>query len=363
MRLNFIATSLLLPTSILSIVLPDPEVFLNIQIQDAASAKPSRPHNLHPTTHRGKDDTPLPVVIWHGLGDSADADGLKEVATLIDDIHPGTYVHIISLGKTAGSADRSSTFFGNVTEQIEQVCAQLAADPILSTAPAIDAVGFSQGGQFLRGYIERCAHWAPPVRSLITFGSQHNGISEFQKCKSVTDWVCQGANALLKGSTVWSDFVQSRLVPAQYFRDLKDYDGYLEHSNFLADVNGEREGKNATYKENLSKLEKMVMVVFKDDQTVVPRESGWFSEVEVLVGDGDEEARNVTGLRDRAIYKEDWIGLKALDKKDGLVFEEVKGGHMQLNDKDLKRLFGKYFGPEGKKFGEKKDEDEWKPEL
>src|ERR1700733_4614471 len=159
------------------------------------------------------DDTPLPLVIWHGLGDRFDNDGLKDVATLANEVNPGTYVHIIKLADDGGS-DRTASFFGNVTEQVEQVCEQLASDPILSTAPAIDALGFSQGGQFLRGYVERCNN--PPVRNLVTFGSQHNGIAEFQAC-APTDWLCKGAMALLRVNT-WSNYVQSRLVPAQYYR-------------------------------------------------------------------------------------------------------------------------------------------------
>ncbi|CRK35719.1 hypothetical protein BN1723_018591, partial [Verticillium longisporum] len=93
------------------------------------------------------------------------------------------------------NADRSATFFGNVSTQLEQVCADIAADPILSSAPAVDAIGFSQGGQFLRGYVERCN--APPVRSLITYGSQHNGIVSFRACKD-GDLLCKGAMALLR---------------------------------------------------------------------------------------------------------------------------------------------------------------------
>ena len=315
-----------------------PEAFL-------APQSPPQPPSLALSSE--DDDTPLPLVIWHGLGDSFDADGLKEVAELADKVNPGTYVHIIHLADT-GSSDRSASFFGNVTEQIQLVCAQLQADPILSTAPAIDALGFSQGGQFLRGYIERCNN--PPVRSLLTFGAQHNGISQFQKCASATDFVCQGANALLRFGT-WSDFVQSRLVPAQYFRDPQEMDSYLESSNFLADVNNERETKNATYKKNLAKLENFVMFLFEDDETVVPKESAWFAEV-VEAEEGMK--KNVTDLKDRPIYKEDWIGLRELDEKGALVFESVEGGHMRLNETDLKRAFGKYYGPLGKnKKGEK----------
>lgn len=188
----------------------------------------------------------------------------------------------------------------------------------------------------MRGYVEKCNN--PPVRNLITFGSQHNGIREFQKCKSAFDLVCQGASALLRSGSVWSDYVQSRLVPAQYYRDPADLDNYLESSHWLADINNEKAVKNATYAKNVAKLENLVMVLFDEDETVIPKESGWFAEVNAT---SDE----VTALKNRTIYKEDWIGLKKLDEKGGLVFEKVKGGHMQLKDRDLKRLFGKYFGP------------------
>jgi palmitoyl-protein thioesterase len=280
------------------------------------------------------DDTPLPLVIWHGLGDRFDADGLKDVAALADEVNPGTYVHIIKLADD-GASDRTASFFGNLTEQIDLVCNQLASDPILSTAPAIDAIGFSQGGQFLRGYVERCNN--PPVRNLVTFGSQHNGIAEFQKCKSATDLVCQGANGLLRAGT-WSSFVQSRLVPAQYFRNLDELDSYLESSNYLADINNERPLKNETYKKNLSSLNKFVMFIFNDDTTVIPKETGWFAEVNAT-------SEQVTLLKDRPIYKEDWLGLKTLDEKGSLVFETLKGGHMQISGKQLRSVMKTYFGP------------------
>ncbi|KAK0714544.1 Alpha/Beta hydrolase protein [Lasiosphaeris hirsuta] len=277
------------------------------------------------------DDTPLPLVIWHGLGDNYAAEGLHTVGALAEAINPGTLVYYIRMDDDS-SRDQSSTFFGNVTEQVAKACADIAAHPILSTAPAIDALGFSQGGQFLRGYVERCNN--PPVRSLVTFGSQHNGISAFREC-ALTDWVCRGAMALLKGGA-WSGAVQSRLVPAQYYRDPAQYDKYLEFSNFLADINNERPIKNAEYKKNIGLLENLVLYMFEDDTTVIPKETAWFEEV-----NGTE----ITPLRARKLYSEDWIGLRELDRKGGLKFLTVPGEHMQLTDKVLNETFAEFFGP------------------
>ena len=199
---------------------------------------------------------------------------------------------------------------------------------------AINAMGFSQGGQFLRGYIERCNN--PPVHNLVTFGSQHNGISEFQSCKT-GDWICNGAEALLR-SGQWTDFVQSHLVPAQYFRDPESLDDYIEHSNFLADINNEREMKNSKYKARLETLNRFAMFMFDEDTVAIPKESAIFAEVNITSG-------TVTPLQERPIYKEDWLGLKKLDEQGRLDFKSVPGQHMHLTDKILKRTFKEYFGP------------------
>ncbi|KAI1152352.1 palmitoyl-protein thioesterase 1 [Nemania diffusa] len=297
----------------------------------SATAEPAAQQQQQQHAAEDNDGTPLPVVIWHGLGDTYAAEGIQQVGQLVEAVNPGTFVYFVRLDASA-SSDRRATFYGNVTEQVAQVCADLAAHPILSTAPAIDAVGFSQGGQFLRAYVERCN--APPVRSLVTFGSQHNGIVDYRACES-RDWLCRGAMALLHGNT-WSSLVQSRLVPAQYFRDPADLDSYLAHSNFLADINNERPLKNETYARHIAALENLVLYVFDDDTTVVPKESGWFEDV-----DGGE----TTPLRARKMYQEDWIGLRALDRKGGLKFKTTPGDHMQLSDDVLTKAFAEFFGP------------------
>ena len=247
-----------------------------------------------------------------------------------DTIGP-TYTYIIHLDEDA-SADRTATFVGNLTTQVEQVCNDLASHPVLSKAPAVNALGFSQGGQFLRAYVERCNN--PKVANLVTFGSQHNGISEFQNC-APNDWLCDFWSGALKANT-WDSLVQSKLVPAQYFRDPEDLESYLENSNFLADVNNEREVKNSTYKENMKKLENFVMYLFANDTAVVPKESAWFAEVNTT-------SEEVTKLQHRTLYKEDWLGLKSLDEDGRLHFKTIVGSHMQFGDDVVQDVAKKYF--------------------
>lgn len=304
-----------------------------------------------------RDSNLLPLLIWHGLGDKFDNEGLQSVGELAQKVYPGTQVRYIRLGET-GDEDRTATFFGNVSEQIERVCRELTGEDggEMTTEQTsagkggrrketvrVNALGFSQGGQFLRGLIERCD--ALEVRNLVTFGSQHNGIAQFQVC-GTWDLLCKGSTALIKGNA-WTDYVQSRVVPAQYYRSLNAStglasDAYLAHSAFLADVNNERPRKTAAYATRLARLRKFVMFVFDEDTTVIPKESGWFAEVNLTTPD----APIVTPLRNRTIYQEDWIGLKALDERDGLVFRRAPGKHMQLDEVLLADTFREFFGPE-----------------
>ena len=242
-----------------------------------------------------------------------------------------TYTYFIRLDEDT-SADSQATFLGNLTTQVEKVCEDLASHPTLSKASAINALGFSQGGQFLRAYVERCNN--PKVANLVTFGSQHNGISDFQNCAS-DNWLCRSWTGYLK-SHPWSSLVQSKLVPAQYYRDPEDLEPYLEYSNFLADINNEREIKNSTYKENMEKLERFAMYLFANDTTVVPKETGWFAEVNTT---SDE----VTKLHDRLIYKEDWLGLKSLDEAGKLHFKIIAGAHMQFGEDVVQDVARKYY--------------------
>ena len=312
-----------------------------------AKALPAQ-HPLTPDNGLRSMEPRIPLVAWHGLGDryantpeiptkinfslSYDSDGMKSVGTFLNDTIGPTYSYNIRLSPNGGG-DRHATFFGNLTEDVAAACSLVAEDPILSAAPAINAVGFSQGGQFMRAWVETCNK--PPVKNLVTFGSPHNGIIDFNNCdvSNLGHVICAAWESLLKTQT-WTTFVQGKLVPAQYFRDPADLESYLQYSNWLADVNNEREIKNATYKENLGKLERFWMYKFSEDEVVLPKESCWFDEV---TGDGEDRA--VTKLKDRDIYKEDWLGLKSVGERDGLEFRIAEGGHMRITDTLLTEVF------------------------
>lgn len=52
-------------------------------------------------------------------------------------------------------------------------------------------------------------------------------------------------------------------------------------------------------------------------------------------------AGTIISMHEQPLYKEDWIGLRDLDERKGVVFEVCKGEHMQMKDcwEDLVRRF------------------------
>ncbi|KAK9374901.1 Alpha/Beta hydrolase protein [Lipomyces chichibuensis] len=276
--------------------------------------------------------SPRPVVIWHGLGDSYDSDGMQRVAALIQEIHPGIFVHSVYLNRES-SQDSKESLLGKLDDQLALVCDQLASIPELEHG--FDGLGFSQGGLFLRGYVERCN--APKAYKLVTFGSPHNGVADFPPCNA-RDFVCRRRNAFLK-TKAYSQYAQESITVAQYYRDPDQYDTYLERSGFLADINNERRVKNATYAENLSSLENLVLYLFTEDETVVPKETAWFAEVNKKTG-------VVTPLEERKIYIEDWFGLKALGESGRVHFGSIEGQHMRITNETMIEIATKYLGTE-----------------
>lgn len=121
-------------------------------------------------------------------------------------------------------------------------------------------------------------------------------------------------------------------------------DSYLASNKFLADINNEiPDIHNTTYAKNLSSLNKLVLVLFFNDVTVVPKESSWFGSYapsdETFPGE-----KTIIPMRMQEIYVHDTIGLKRLDKKGGVVFRACDGVHMQLTNDCWRPLVEEFVG-------------------
>ncbi|TFY81625.1 hypothetical protein EWM64_g2390 [Hericium alpestre] len=264
---------------------------------------------------------------------------MVEFQSMIKDIHPGIFVHSIYIEEDQDK-DQRAGFYGDVNEQVELVAEQLSG--VEELKDGFDALGFSQGGQFLRAYVER--YNSPPVHNLITFGAQHMGVSDMPGCRPF-DVLCQIARSTAKKS-VYAAWAQKHLVQAQYYRDASQLDLYLEANHFLTSINNELpkpSQRNTTYATNLASLNKLVLVMFARDKTVVPKETAWFGSYAPDTDDASDE-KTIVPMRVQPLYVEDWIGLRALDEKDGVVLTMCDGEHMQLPKKCWEPIVKRYVG-------------------
>ena len=121
-------------------------------------------------------------------------------------------------------------------------------------------------------------------------------------------------------------------------------DSYLANNKFLADINNEIPGMhNRTYTKNLSSLNKLVLVLFFNDVTVVPKESSWFGSYAPRNGSLPWE-RTIIPIWEQELYLHDTIGLKKLDEKGGILFIRCNGVHMQLTDDCWRPLAEEFVG-------------------
>jgi len=277
-------------------------------------------------------DGRLPVVMWHGMGDTCCSPFSMDPIKKHIEQETGAYVTSIRVGNSTGE-DEIAGFFGNFYDQLDTVCAQLKADPKL--AGGFNAVGFSQGGQFLRAYAQRCND--PPVHNLVSMGGQHMGVAEIPHCLATNQTLCElMAKFLSVGAYV--DGIREYQIQAQYFRSPYDYATYVARNVFLADLNNEREQKNATYKANLLKLNKLALIKFTEDTMVIPRESEWFGAFK----EGAEA--EIVPMEQQPLYKEDWIGLQQLNKTNRLDLLACPGDHLQFTLEWFKtNIINRYF--------------------
>jgi len=260
-----------------------------------------------------------PIVLWHGMGDTCcfpfSMGAIKEA---LEQSLPGVYVYSVMMGSNIVE-DEVEGFLGNANDEVSYFCQQVAVNPNLQSG--FNAIGFSQGSQFLRAYVERCNK--PPVFNLITMGGQHQGVADFPNCVSVNETICAIVEEMLSFGA-YTSFVQDNVIQAQYFKDPMQISTYLSSSIFLADINNEHKTKNSQYKVNLSTLNKFVLFKWNEDTVVIPRESEWFGYY------ADYSISKILPLQQMPIYQEDWIGLKTLDDGGKLLFETCPGNHMNI---------------------------------
>ncbi|KAL3869843.1 hypothetical protein ACJMK2_042475 [Sinanodonta woodiana] len=264
--------------------------------------------------------SPVPVVIWHGMGDSCcNPLSMGSIKKLIEEKIKGVYVTSLEIGDNIAE-DTLNGFFMNVNDQVKIVCGKLANDTKLQEG--YNAIGFSQGGQFLRAVAQRCPN--PPMLNLISVGGQQQGVYGFPRCPGDNSTVCNIVREMLNVGAYVS-YIQNHLVQAEYWHDPLNEDKYKKASIFLADINQENV-KNPAYKANLEKLKNFVMVQFLKDTMVEPKESEWFGFYK------PGQAKDINTLFETPLYTEDWLGLKVLNSTSRLHFLSSDTDHLQFTE-------------------------------
>lgn len=265
-------------------------------------------------------DGPTPIVIWHGMGDTCcNPLSMGSIVSMLKKQIDGVYVLSLEIGNNE-IEDMENGFFLNVNTQISMACSIIQQDKNLRSG--YHSIGFSQGGQFLRAVAQRCP--SPPMLNLVSVGGQHQGVYGFPRCPGDNSTICDEVRKLLEYGA-YEQFVQNRLVQAEYWHDPLHEDQYVKVSVFLADINNERV-KNDTYKENLMKLQNFVMVKFLQDTMVQPKDSEWFGFYET------GNVHNTVSLFDSILYLEDWLGLKEMNAVGKLHFLASDSDHLQFNE-------------------------------
>ncbi|ONK68413.1 uncharacterized protein A4U43_C05F11250 [Asparagus officinalis] len=111
----------------------------------------------------------------------------------------------------------------------------------------------------------------------------------------------------------------------------------MEGCRFLPKLNNEYANKrNSTYKERLSSLQNMVLIMFEHDTVLIPRETSWFGYY------ADGTFSPVLPTQQTALYMEDWIGLKTLDDAGRVKYLSVPGKHLGISRDDMKKHVAPY---------------------
>jgi palmitoyl-protein thioesterase len=202
--------------------------------------------------------------------------------------------------------------------QVSEVCDALANDTRL--ANGFNAMGFGQGGLFLRALVERCGKVR--VRNLISVGGPQQGSYGLPYCPGNNVSLCQVVHHTVIKHGVYTPWVQKLITVAQYWQDPK-YEEKYEDCIFLPDLN-QMNVTNPVYKERILTLTNFVLVKLELDRVVNPTESEWFGFYK------PGQRKEIYTLEESDIWKKDLLGLRGLNSTGRLHFISAPYGYLNF---------------------------------
>ncbi|ETV97500.1 hypothetical protein, variant 2 [Aphanomyces invadans] len=194
-----------------------------------------------------------PVVMMHGMNDAGHTGHMERMRLVVSDTLDGAYVTSVQIGRNVREDEYNSVHL-TMDEQVSRFAAIVRRDPNLRHG--FHAIGFSQGGLIVRGYIERYNN--PPVIGFLACHSPLAGIGSLPICNPTT-FFCRQLNKFF-GAFAYSSELQHQLAQSNFYRDPTRIPEYRERVKYLPDLNNELSVQNATYKANFASLRQLIMV-------------------------------------------------------------------------------------------------------
>lgn len=257
--------------------------------------------------------SPLPVAILHGFMQSCSHEDLINMQAFIAH-KTGQYAKCIETG--GGAIDLSRSF----EDQAKEACKIISSDSNYQNDFAL--VSISQGGVLARYVIEKC-EMKGTVKRFVSIGGPLAGTHQLPHClrgvachilNSFADWFC------------YKGYTQKTFGPSGYFRVSNHLQRYYNSKSVLLNVNNLKEFDQKA-KDRFLKLEKLVLIQFKRDTMITPRESAFFQEL--------DEKHNLIDMENTEIYKKDSFGLKTLNEQGKITKFLVDEKHCYYSFEDL----------------------------
>ena len=256
----------------------------------------------------------LPVALLHGFMQICSHEDMKNMVNFMSH-KTGKYARCIESG--GGIVDLTRSF----EDQAKEACKIISSDPEFQSDFAL--VSISQGGILARYIIEKC-QMNGVVKRFISIGGPLAGTHQLPHClrgvvchilNSFADWFC------------YKGYVQKTFGPSGYFRVSNHLDRYKKSKSLLLKVNNMEKNYDPNAKSRFENLEKLVLVQFKRDTMITPRESAHFQEL--------DDKHNLIDMKDTEIYKNNLFGLKTLDEANKIVKFLVDEKHCYYSWEDL----------------------------
>lgn len=210
--------------------------------------------------------------------------------------HPGTQVYVIDKFNNWQSLENA---LGQIESFFDDFEAIFKAHP-----EGVHILGYSQGGLLARSLIQLFKNHN--VKRLISLSSPQAG----QFGDAFLHLIFPSLFARNAYELFYSRIGQKTSV-GNYWNDPNQRQLYLRYSNFLPYVNNEVLSTNSSqFRDNLLKLEQIVLIGGPDDDVITPWQSAHFGFYDTNF--------TVVPMRDRRIYQEDAIGLRTLDESGKL---------------------------------------------